>query len=86
MTDPDVTGMQSSHHKVDPRTVTKLPLPSHVTVLVDGRWRRGWLIGRSHEPGGWVGYVQYDDDQGREVTAEIPADHIAPAECWLLDD
>lgn len=85
MTDPRAWGPPPRNDRVDPTTLARLPLPSHVTVWADGRWRRAWLIGRSHEPDGWLGQVQYDDDQGREVTEEIPADHIAPAECWLLD-
>jgi hypothetical protein len=76
----------AGYHRVDPRTLAKLPLPSHVVVWAACRWRRGWLIGRSHEPSGWMGLVQYDNDTGDEVTEQIAAEHIAPAECWLTDD
>jgi len=80
------TGARLNDPKVDPTTVTRLPLPSHVVVWADGCWRRGWLIGRSHEPGGWMGLVQYDDHRGDEVTEQIPAERIAAAGCPLLDD
>jgi hypothetical protein len=70
---------------VDPQLTATLPLPSHVTVWALGSWRPGWLIGRSHEPGGWLGLVQYEDDGGTEVTAEVPAEQIAAADTWLAD-
>jgi hypothetical protein len=75
-----------THTTVDPSIVAKLPLPSHVTVWADGRWRRGWLIARSHEPTGWIGLVQYDNDHGTEVTEYVTADRIAHPDCWLPDD
>jgi len=78
MIDPRASRQQ--HGSVDAGQITKLPLPSHVIVWVDGRRRRGWLIGRSHEPAGWMGLVQYDDDQGREVTGQIPAEYIDSAD------
>ena len=56
--------------------VSRLPLPSHVMVLADGQWRRGWLIGREHEETGWTGLVQYEVD-GMERTERLPADRIA---------
>jgi hypothetical protein len=71
---------------VDPSVVAKLPLPSHVAVWADGRWRRGWLIARAHEPAGWIGLVQYDNDHATEVTEYITADRIARPDCWLTDD
>ncbi len=70
---------------VDPQLTSTLPLPSHVTVWVGGRWRPGWLIGRSHEPDGWYGTVQYEDDSGNEVTEQVPAEQIAAADTWLSD-
>ncbi|MGY4771109.1 hypothetical protein ACXC9Q_29730 [Kribbella sp. CWNU-51] len=57
--------------------VSRLPLPSHVMVLADGQWRRGWLIGREHEQTGWTGLVQYEVDDGTERTERLPADRIA---------
>ncbi|MEV0284121.1 MULTISPECIES: hypothetical protein [unclassified Kribbella] len=57
--------------------VSRLPLPSHVIVLVDGKWRPGWLIGREHEATGWTGLVQYEGDDGAERTERLPADRIA---------
>jgi hypothetical protein len=57
--------------------VSRLPLPSHVVVLVDGQWRPGWLIGREHEETGWTGLVQYEGDDGTERTERLPADRIA---------
>ncbi|MEI8411941.1 MULTISPECIES: hypothetical protein [unclassified Kribbella] len=57
--------------------VSRLPLPSHVIVLVDGQWRPGWLIGREHEATGWTGMVQYEGDDGTEQTERLPADRIA---------
>ena len=81
-----VADLQTHPPRVDPTTVTRLPLPSHVTVWAAGRWRRGWLIARSHEPTGWVGLVQYDDDHGVEVTEQIAAEQIAAADCWLADN
>jgi hypothetical protein len=76
----------SKSPQVDPALTATLPLPSHVTVWVDGRWRPGWLVGRSHEATGWIGVVQYDDDDsGREITAEVPAEQIASAGTWLSD-
>ncbi|TCO33110.1 hypothetical protein EV652_103109 [Kribbella steppae] len=56
--------------------VSRLPLPSHVIVLVDGQWRPGWLIGREHEATGWTGLVQYEGDDGTERTERLPADRI----------
>lgn len=79
MTDPRARDVPSSHAREAPESVAELPLPSHVRVWVGGRWRRGWLIGRSHESDGWIGRVQYDDDRGHEVTEDLPAEHIAPA-------
>jgi hypothetical protein len=60
-------------------------VPSHVVVWAAGQWRRGWLIARSHEPCGWVGLVQYDNDHGTETTERIGAEQIASADCWLAD-
>ena len=57
--------------------VSRLPLPSHVVVLVDDVWRRGWLIGREHEETGWTGLVQYEGDDGVERTERLPAARIA---------
>jgi hypothetical protein len=57
--------------------VSRLPLPSHVVVRVDGQWRRGWLIGRDHEESGWTALVQYEGDDGNERTERLPADRIA---------
>ena len=57
--------------------VSRLPLPSHVIVQVDGQWRPGWLIGREHEATGWTGLVQYEGDDGTERTERLPADRIA---------
>ncbi|TCC04222.1 hypothetical protein [Kribbella soli] len=57
--------------------VSRLPLPSHVVVLADGKWRRGWLIGRDHEESGWTALVQYEGDDGTERTERLPADRIA---------
>ena len=57
--------------------VSRLPLPSHVVVLVDETWRRGWLIGRDHEESGWTALVQYEGDDGNERTERLPADRIA---------
>jgi len=71
--------------QVDPALTATLPLPSHVTVWVGGRWRPGWLIARVHEPSGWIGTVQYDDDHGAEVTEQIAAEQIASAGTWLSD-
>lgn len=64
----------------EPELIQRLPLPSHVIVLVDGQWRPGWLIGRVHEDEGWFGTVQYDGDDGTEVTTQLPADRIAAAD------
>jgi hypothetical protein len=61
----------------DTELVSRLSLPSHVIVQVDGRWRRGWLIGREHEETGWIGVVQYEGDDGTEHTDRLPADRIA---------
>jgi hypothetical protein len=85
MSDYTVTDSETQPPRVDPATMTGLPLPSHITVWAAGRWRPGWLIARSHEPTGWVGLVQYDDDRGIEVTEEIAAEQIAAADCWLAD-
>jgi len=70
---------------VDPRLAVTLPLPSHVTVWAHGKWRPGWLIGRSHESTGWFGIVQYDDDAGTEITEPVAAEQIAAADTWLSD-
>jgi hypothetical protein len=64
----------------DPELIQRLPLPSHVFVLAGGTWRPGWLIGRVHEEDGWFGMVQYDDDEGTEVTTQVPAARIAAAD------
>lgn len=80
MIEPRVTRAQPRQSKADPGLVAGLPLPSHVVVWADGCWRRGWLIGRSHEPTGWMGLVQYDDRSGHEVTEQLPVEHIAPAD------
>ncbi|GAA1133482.1 hypothetical protein GCM10009630_34580 [Kribbella jejuensis] len=85
MIDPRAAVTQQPSPTMDPALVARLPLPSHVTVRVDGRSRRGWLIGSSHEPTGWIGRVQYDDDCGQEVTAEIPAEQISPAGAGWVD-
>jgi hypothetical protein len=69
-----------------PSLITRFPLPSRVSVWAEGRWRRAWLIARSHEPSGWIGIVQYDDDRGREITAEIPSERITTADTWLTDE
>lgn len=61
----------------DTELVSRLSLPSHVIVQVDGQWRRGWLIGREHEETGWTGTVQYEADDGVERTERLPADRIA---------
>lgn len=61
----------------DTELVSRLPLPSHVVVLVDDRWHRGWLIGREHEETGWTGLVQYEADDGTERTERLPANQIA---------
>ncbi|QNE20471.1 hypothetical protein F1D05_24360 [Kribbella qitaiheensis] len=61
----------------DTELVSRLSLPSHVVVLVDGRWHPGWLIGREHEETGWTGMVQYEGDDGTEKTESLPADRIA---------
>ena len=61
----------------DTELVSRLSLPSHVIVQVDGQWRRGWLIGREHEDTGWIGVVQYEADDGTEHTDRLPADQIA---------
>jgi hypothetical protein len=61
----------------DTELVSRLSLPSHVIVQVDGQWRRGWLIGREHEDTGWIGVVQYEGDDGIEHTDRLPADLIA---------
>jgi len=61
----------------DTDLVSRLPLPSHVVVHVDGQWRHGWLIGREHEVTGWTGLVQYEGDDGTERTERLPADRIA---------
>ena len=61
----------------DTELVSRLPLPSHVVVQVDGRWYRGWLIGREHEETGWTALVQYVGDDGTERTERLPADRIA---------
>lgn len=57
--------------------VSRLPLPSHVIVLVDGRRHPGWLIGREHEESGWTALVQYQSDDGTEHTEHVPATQIA---------
>ncbi|MEV8378456.1 hypothetical protein AB0P21_37305 [Kribbella sp. NPDC056861] len=64
----------------DTELVSRLSLPSHVIVQVDGQWRRGWLIGREHEDTGWIGVVQYEDDDGTEHTDRLPAGQIAEPE------
>ncbi|MEV6283073.1 hypothetical protein [Kribbella sp. NPDC051770] len=61
----------------DTELVSRLPLPSHVVVQVDGVWYRGWLIGREHEDAGWTALVQYEGDDGVERTERLPADRIA---------
>jgi hypothetical protein len=86
MTDARAGDAQSEFVRLDPATIATLPLPSHVSVWADGRWRHGWLIGRSHELDGWIAHVQYDNDRGQEVTAEIPAERIAAAVRRRLDD
>jgi len=70
--------------RLDPSVIARLPLPSRVAVWVEGRWRRAWIIARSHEPSGWVGVVQFYD-RGREVTAEVPAERISAAETRFSD-
>ena len=65
---------------VDPELIQRLPLPSHVSVYAGGKWRPGWLIGRVHEEEGWFGTVQYDGEDGTEVTAQLPAAQIAAAD------
>jgi hypothetical protein len=64
----------------DTDLVSRLPLPSHVVVLADGTWRRGWLIGREHEETGWTGLVQYEGADGAERTERLPANRIASPE------
>ena len=81
MIESRAAGAKSSRSMVDPTAITKLPLPSHVTVLANGNWQRGWLIGRSHEAGGWMGLVQYENRQGQEVIEQIRAEYIVPAGC-----
>lgn len=61
----------------DTELVSRLSLPSHVIVLVDGQWLPAWLIGREHEETGWTGMVQYEGDDGIERTERLPADRIA---------
>jgi hypothetical protein len=70
---------------VDPTLLTRLKLPAHATVWVAGRWRRGLVIARRNEPGGWMGKVRYDDDDGDEVTGWLPAERIAATDTWLTD-
>jgi hypothetical protein len=57
-----------------------------VTVWADDRWRRGWLIGRSHEPDGWIGRVQYQNDRGQEVAEDVPAECIVPTHGAMVRD
>jgi hypothetical protein len=76
-------GRDQPRVSVDPVVLTRLALPAHVTVWALGRWRRGWVIGRDRQPGGWLGLVQYDSDDAVEVTEWLPAERIASAECWL---
>ncbi|ADB29960.1 hypothetical protein Kfla_0855 [Kribbella flavida DSM 17836] len=64
----------------DTELVSRLPLPSHVVVEVDGVWRHGWLIGRDNEDAGWTGLVQYEGDDGVERTERLPAARIASPE------
>jgi hypothetical protein len=85
MTSGSSGGGDEQTPRLDPAAITQLALPSHVTVWADSRWRRGWLIARSHEPGGWIGRVQYVDDNGREITTWIAAEQITTAESWLTD-
>src|SRR3954453_9086273 len=61
----------------DTDLVSRLPLPSHVVVFADGQWRRGWLIGPEHEESGWTGLVQYEGDDGNELTERLPGHRIA---------
>jgi hypothetical protein len=70
---------------VDPTVALTLALPGHVAVWAGGRWRPGWLVARGHEQSGWVGLVQYADDDDREVTEEVPAERITAADTWLSD-
>jgi hypothetical protein len=61
----------------DTELVSRLSLPSHVVVQVDGRWYRGCWIGRETEETGWTGTVQYEGDDGTERTERLPAYRIA---------
>ncbi len=76
-------GHDQPRDSVDPVVLTRLELPAHVTVWAVDRWRRGWVVARDRQPGGWMGLVQYDTDDGTEVTEWLPAERIATAECWL---
>lgn len=74
---PRVRPMDKFVTPADPELIQRLPLPSHVTVFAGGKWRPAWLIARVHDPDGWFGTVQFDDDEGTEVTTQLPADQIA---------
>jgi len=76
---------EQNEPKVNPALLTRLKLPAHVLVWAAGRWRRGWVVARDHEIGGWVGMVQYDNDEGVELTEWLPADRIAAADSWLAE-
>lgn len=67
----------TSQVEADTELVSRLSLPSHILVEVDGMWRRGWLIGREHDGTGWFGVVQYEDRDGVERTDRLPGDRIA---------
>jgi hypothetical protein len=69
----------------DPELVSRLPLPSHVIVRVDDDWRHAWLIGREHEPSGWMCLIQYEADDGTERTECLPANQLACPDVWLAD-
>jgi hypothetical protein len=73
--------MSASHNSPDhdPHRLDHLQLPAHVSVLVYGGWRPGWLIACENQPSGWHGLVQYNDEHGIETTTWMAAERIQPA-------
>jgi len=61
-----------------PHRLDHLQLPAHVNVWARGAWRPGWLVARDHQPSGWHGLVQYQDEHQGETTEWLPAEQISP--------
>ena len=62
----------------DTHRLDHLQLPAPVNLWIRGGWRSGWLVARDHQPSGWHGLVQYQDEHHPETTEWLRAEQISP--------